>query len=292
MTLVPFSCLPRRALLNLGGFTIVRPDAWRRYLSEVIQDRFQDRNEQDRAASPSWQENDCVLKSIEQYMMVQYGVVVPEDNLFRFYNPAGEGISVGQMLEAISSIIEPLGCEIDLALVRDDELRSGFGKSPKLVGMEQAGAFDARPGICMINIHDGYSHAFFWQRMDPKKFEKEQFRMALMISRTDGCQAEQPSPVESVLAFSQYLQSISDTCFDKGEEGLQGEINAFCGYLSGTPEQCSSFFPTVQVWLDTILTHLSLAVKLRRDEAAQAELECALEAGASLRRILGNIYSY
>jgi hypothetical protein len=79
-------------------------------------------------------------------------------------------------------VIEPLGFQVERVIVPDPELRVALGDERRTVGMEQASLFEDQPGVCMININPGENHAFYWERMDTRRFHKEQFRMAFIVN--------------------------------------------------------------------------------------------------------------
>jgi len=181
---IQFQCLPPGAFVTQGDLTTVREADWRAYLQAEIHSRFPWYAAQAAVeAAPARQENDCILTSLSEYLLDQHRIVVPRDSLFRVYNHAEQGLLIGDLAEAISAVIEPLGFCIDRILAPDPELRRAL-RHPRAVGLNQATAFDGRPGIAMINIKPGYSHAFYWPRMDAAKFAKDQFRLAVLVKRS------------------------------------------------------------------------------------------------------------
>jgi hypothetical protein len=81
-----------------------------------------------------------------------------------------------------------------------------MGCPEKLLPPEAYGSIDGRPGICMIHIEGGHSHAFYWARMDARSFQGEPFRMALTFRRVDG-----RSPVFSAIdGLERYAGMLRD----------------------------------------------------------------------------------
>jgi hypothetical protein len=181
-----FSPVPAGMLVSAGGVTRVSPEPWARYLDAQLQRLFPAYWRRRHGAQPDtrWRENACILEALEQYLLARFGIALPEDNLFKVYNEDGEGLTPCQIAEAVSAVIEPLGFEIDRILVADDGLRRAM-RCERAVGLSHAADFDGRSGLCMINLREGYSHAFYWERMDAARFTKDQFRMALMVRRIE-----------------------------------------------------------------------------------------------------------
>ncbi len=183
MESIKFQCLPPQAFITQGDLTTVREAAWHSYVQAEIHSRFPWYAAlppgEDRGAAAR-QENDCILAALSEYLLKQFHMVVPHDSLFKVYNYSEQGLLIGDMVEAVSAVIEPLGYQIDRILAPDRELRRAL-HDPRAVGLSQAACFDGHPGIGMINIKTGYSHAFYWPKMDAAKFVKEQFRLALLV---------------------------------------------------------------------------------------------------------------
>jgi hypothetical protein len=184
---IQFQCLPPDAFVSDGKLTSVKEGAWRQYLESVIHNRFPSFEAQFVAGQPPlshWQENDCLFTSLRVYLSEQFCMLIPADNLFKIYNSVGQGLLIGELVEAISALIEPLGFEIERIMAPDEELRHALN-DPRAVGYEHAGVFHGRDGIGMINIKAGYNHAFYWKNMDASKFTREQFRLALLVKRQE-----------------------------------------------------------------------------------------------------------
>lgn len=214
MDFAPYYKVSRASVLSFGGFSCVRPEEWSRYLKQVVEQHYPGFYKHQGVNDPStWTDNNCILASLEKYLFTRFGLVIPPDNLFKIYNHSGEGLSPDVLIEAISAVIEPLGFEIDRVLVPDDELRAGLGHPGKMRDLSHAGEFDGKAGICMINIREGYSHAFFWERMEKLKFYKDQFRMALLVRRKDPCDSTRLSAVESMHAYCRFVEEYSQRRF-------------------------------------------------------------------------------
>ncbi|MGE5222648.1 MAG: hypothetical protein ACM3PY_09430 [Omnitrophica WOR_2 bacterium] len=201
MESIALSSLPPHAFVDMGGYTCIRADTWSDYLDSTIREYFpwyyQDHNHRNRMDSVQ-KDNDCVLESFKQYLFHEHSLVVPEDNLFHLFNRDGKGLLPEQMLAAISCVIEPLGYELDQVLAADEELRNGLGYPEKMKGLSASSNFDGKPGVCMINIKNGYNHAFFWKQMNPAAFLDEKFRMAVLIKARTCQPAPAPSIIESL----------------------------------------------------------------------------------------------
>jgi hypothetical protein len=239
-----FYPLPDQAFINFGGYTWVKPDAWRSYLNSTIRIRFplyylkNIRQKED----SRWLENDCIFASLSKYLFSQFGVLIPEDSLFKVYNPNGEGILPGKMIEAILAVIEPLGFVIDKVLVADDELRAAMGHPDLVVGLPDSSEFAGKAGLCMINIKDGYSHAFFWKQMDPEKFTAKQFRMAVIVKRN---RKDQTGSLSALQCFDEFCRRLS-ACLPKNMRGklLQAEIRCLSKYIHDPLNRLSEQFRT------------------------------------------------
>jgi hypothetical protein len=182
---IQFQCLPPEAFVSDGKLTFVKEGAWRQYLESVIFYHFPSFEAQfltEQTTRSHWQENDCLFTSIREYLLEQFCMLIPADNLFKIYNSMGQGLLIGELVEAISALIEPLGFEIDRIMAPDEELRQALNDS-RVVGFEQADLFHGQDGIGMINIKAGYNHAFYWKNMDSTKFTREQLRLSLLIKR-------------------------------------------------------------------------------------------------------------
>lgn len=259
-----FSCLPGQAFISFGGYTWVKPDVWRAYLDTTIRTRFlwyflKKIWQKD---DTRWLENDCIFSSLSKYLFSQFGMIVPEDSLFKAYNPKGEGIMPGKIIDAMIAVIEPLGFEIDKVLVTDIELRSGMGHPEKVVGLSNAFEFDGKPGLCMINIKDGYSHAFFWKKMDPVKFTDEQFRMAVLVKRKANGQINFHSALQCFDEFCGYLSAY----FPQNDRGklLKAEIRCLSKYIHNPLNRLSQQFRAqVGSQLKSILTLFTSAASIK-----------------------------
>jgi hypothetical protein len=226
--------------LSLGGYTCARPKEWEQYLLDQIRRLSPDYLMDEASASahgPRWKENACILESIDRYLFEEFGFSMPENNIFKVFNQDGEGIPPGLILEVVSSLIQPFGFEIEKVLVPDAELRVEVGTMDDAVGMEQASVFHGRSGICMINIREGYSHAFFWKKMDCKKFSKPQFRMALLVKRVNGGVESTRSAPESLDIYcgvlTEYLAYIGSESQDGSSlEKLNREIRLLRRYVN------------------------------------------------------------
>jgi hypothetical protein len=225
---------------QLGGYACARPKEWEQFLLDQIR-RLDPDYLMSELIGPDlgmrWKENACILEALDQYLFEEFGFSLPENNIFKVFNKDGEGIPPELILEVVSSLIEPFGFEIEKVLVMDEELRSAVGNQDYVVGNWGASTFDCRPGICMINIREGYSHAFFWKSMDKKKFKKPQFRMALLVKPKNGGYEKSRSAPESIDIYcgvlTEYLSYIGSDCKDlNGLEILNREIKLLRGYLN------------------------------------------------------------
>jgi hypothetical protein len=204
-----FSPLPYEAFESFGGFTWVRSEIWQKYLNEALRTFSIEEASLD---SGSWLENSCIFLSLRDYLFSQYGVLVPEESLFQIYNRDGEGILPSCIIDALMSVLKPLGFDVDKVLVPDDELRLGMGHKELVLDISAADQFDKQAGVCMINIHEGYSHAFYWKEMDRNKFFKDQFRLAVMVNRLQGSPVTPnsdphlPSATSCLIEFCRYLE--------------------------------------------------------------------------------------
>ncbi len=175
--------VPENAVLNLGGYTGYKAEEWNRYFwSSVLRfypwyyllHRFDKQN-------ANWKKNDCIYESLRQNLLYEFGVILPERTLFQVFNRGGKGLLPADVLRAISAVIEPLGLEIDRVVVSNETLRGALGYPERMVDVAGAQDFHRKPGICMINIENGYSHAFYWKSLDARKFTDPAFRLALRL---------------------------------------------------------------------------------------------------------------
>ena len=170
-------------MLSLGGFTGYKAAEWNRYFWDCVR-RFHPwyflRHRLGRG-STAWKENDCVYDALKHYLVREFGVFLPEKTLFQVYNRSGKGILPRDLLKAISAVVEPLGLEIECVVVANHTLRAALGYSERVTDLSASEAMDGKPGICMINIKGGYSHAFYWKNMRARKFQEDAFRMALCL---------------------------------------------------------------------------------------------------------------
>jgi hypothetical protein len=289
MAYLYFPPLPPDTLISFGGLTCVRPGHWQEYLDRLIQDRYPQFHENGGLrgiAAVNALNNGCILESVEKYLFNQFGTAIPKENLFKFYNQEGEGILPAQILEAISAVIEPMGFEIDCVLAPDEELRQGLGWPEKVFGVEKAAEFHQKAGICMINIEEGYSHAFYWEKMDQARFKKSQFRMAVILKPCTGSKTPSFSAREGLEAFSLLLKSY----IVEGKE-LEGSIASEAAAIHQCLQEQNN--PSGTGFLDTIENHLSKLLGLLEFARKNAvtgqsigEEEMLIEAGGMIRRLL------
>jgi hypothetical protein len=227
MSLKHFSPAPEEAKLSFGGFSFIHPEYWDNYLNEVIREDFPDYFAalgSGRWNSDQWKEKEsCILNSLVDCLFHQFGVRIPERNLFQVYNKEGEGLELSNLLEAISAVIEPLGLEIDRVLAVDPEIRAALGEGEKVIGEDQAGAVEGKPGLCMINVKQGYSHAFFWRKIDRRGFKNERFRMVVVVKKIAEDRVPQLSAVESLKSFLHFFQDR----FSLNDRRLESEYGFF-----------------------------------------------------------------
>ena len=296
-----FSTLPQQAQFTLGGFTGIRAEAWRAYLESAIKHlypQYDRKNSANGDAGTRWREEEsCVLAALEKYMLVEFGVLVPEDNLFKFYNPNGDGISPDMMIEAISAVIEPLGFEVDKILVTDQVLAKGLGNAEKVVNISWAGEFEGQAGIGMINIAEGYSHAFFWAQMDSRKFYKEQFRMAVLVKRKDEGLTRHRSAIDGIEDYCRLIQEYSRnqnqsvaTAFQIKLKSIDEETDLLLEYIYKQENRGSLDFREV---VDKRLSSItSLLVDLGHDANMPPgciEISYLHEAGNMIRKVIREI---
>lgn len=175
--------VPENAVLNLGGYTGYKVEEWNRFFWSSVRrfypwyyllHRFGKQN-------ADWKKNDCIYESLRQNLLQEFGVILPERTLFQVFNRGGKGLLPADVLRAISAVIEPLGLEIDRVVVANKTLRAALGYTDRVLEPSAAQDFHGKPGICMINIENGYSHAFYWKSMDARKFADSAFRLALRL---------------------------------------------------------------------------------------------------------------
>jgi hypothetical protein len=230
MVLRNYPQVPPSAMLDFGGYRLVKPAEWEDYLDSLIQTEYPSYYKEHYGRSQGselWRSNACILESLEKYLFSQYGVSIPHDNLFKIYNQAGEGIEPEQLLESITAVIEPLGFEVERVIVPDAELRNALGDSQRTVDLGEAAFFEGQPGVCMINISPGESHAFFWERMDTRRFNKEQFRMALCLKPREPISKPAFSAIQSVDIFCGLVKDYLDgqrLCGQNDRDALQGQV--------------------------------------------------------------------
>ena len=230
MVLRHYPQVPPSAMLDFGGYRLVKPAEWEDYLDALIQTEYPSYYKEHYGKSQGselWRNNACILESLEKYLFSQYGVSIPPDNLFKVYNQAGEGIEPEQLLESITAVIEPLGFEVERVIVPDAELRNALGDSQRTVDLGEAAFFEGQAGVCMINISPGESHAFFWERMDTRRFSKEQFRMALCLKPKESFSRPAFSAIQSVDSFCGLVKDYLDGQHLSGQndrDALQGQV--------------------------------------------------------------------
>jgi hypothetical protein len=257
--------------LSLGGYSCAHPEEWNQYLLDQIRKLYPDYlqyESPDWVSGVPWKENACILEAIDQFLFEEYGFSLPDNNLFKVFNKDGDGIPPGVILEVIACLIEPFGFEIDMVIVPDDELRSEVGNQENVVGAWDASAFEGRPGICMINIRKGYSHAFFWKKMDTKKFQKSQFRMALTIKKVDQLE-EDRSARNSIDIYCdllmEYLSYIGPDFDDHCHyDNLYHKIKLLRQYMKNPRYRRSKTFrKTLEKKLNAICDHFQEMISFR-----------------------------
>jgi hypothetical protein len=283
-----FPSLSSRSFVTLGGFSWVRTDFWRRYVNTLIRARFPDaaaENRLNRHQDRRWHENNCIFTSLAEYLLYTFGFLVPDDRLFRFYNRLGEGVGVSTIIEAILSVVEPLGFELTRILAPDPELRQGLGYPELVVDIDQATEFHGRAGLCMINVRDGYSHAFFWKKMEQAKFAKEQFRLAVLVNPRAGFHLAVPSALGCFEEFHQLL--LSSLPEGKNAALLQSELECLAGYLrQGANREKLEYRNQVQRRLETILVAYRAGVAGMGQKKPDRQALFLLETGKMVGRIL------
>jgi hypothetical protein len=282
-----FMSLPPQAFAAFGGYTWVKPDAWRRYMDMAIRSHFPghlSHNTLKRRQPQNWHENDCIYTSLSKYLLTCFGFLIPEDNLFKFYNWQGEGISPERIIEAIQAVSEPFGFEVAKVLAPDAELRQGMGYPELALDLSHAAEFHGRPGLCMINVQEGYSHAFFWKIMDQVKFTKEQFRMAVLIESSTHDNPASPSALRCFDEFHRLLLS----CLPAGRNAsrLQAEIECLFGYIHlDNNRECPDFRSQVERRLATLLAQIKSELRIPGFRKNRAQTQLIEESGRLVARI-------
>ncbi|HZW04411.1 MAG TPA: hypothetical protein VFF68_10815 [Anaerolineaceae bacterium] len=275
-----FSSLAEHSFFSFGGYTCVKPRAWKHYLDGVLRERYPGVQLQNDAQKI---ENNCVFESLESYLFSAYGVFIPRQNLFSVYNRAGEGISPDRMVEVITALIEPLGFEIDSILVADPDLRLALGGLPLFVGLERVADFNGQPGICVINIENGYSHAFFWNRMNGQKFTSDRFRMAIRVRR----KGRQPELLSAVAGLETYGKMLKEGAAARLAPSENGEswtqrVDSLLDYVHKAADRQSSDFRQV---VDERLGELIVDYRLSADSGWSDEDGFITDVGEMVRRI-------
>ncbi len=220
------SPIPENILFDLGGYTgfktrewenYLRREIWKRYPLHFVRQFFSRRKNR-------WQENDCIYAALKKYLLFEFGILLPEHSLFEVFNRAGQGLLPADILAAVSAVIEPLGLELDHVFALEPRLRKALGFPEKMARPEEAALFDNRAGICMIQIREGYSHAFFWDHMRSARFEGEPFRLALTIRRKRPLRAR---PAYSILAGMLSFAKMAAACCDASTTGQVRELTRF-----------------------------------------------------------------
>lgn len=278
--MIQFSSLAEHNFFSFGGYTCVKPGAWKRYLDGVLREKYPDVKLQ---GSEQWIENNCVFESLESYLFTEYGVFIPRQNLFQVFNQAGEGIAPDRMVEVITALIGPLGFEIDRILVADPELRAALGGEPTFVGMDQVERFDGRPGICVINIEDGYSHAFFWNRMNGRKFTSAKFRMAIRVRR----KGRQPELLSAIAGLETYAAMLKEGAAARQVPSENGEswaqrVDSLLEYVQKASDRQSAGFRQV---VDERLGELIVDYRLSAGKGWSDEDGFVTDVGEMVRRI-------
>jgi hypothetical protein len=188
--------LPPEAFFHADGLTRVRQPVWDAYLAGLLPRAFPGA----RLGSAAAQQNPCILTSLQAYLRAEFGMLLPEPNLFPLFNADGEGVAAGQITAAVSALVEPLGLEIEAILAPDPELRDALGS--RACGLERAAAFEGRGGLAAIHITGGYCHAFFWPIMDARKFSDARFRLALTLRQQGPIPSQEVSSIDKASTSS------------------------------------------------------------------------------------------
>lgn len=200
--------VPQNAVLNLGGYTGYKAEEWNRFFWNSVRrfypwyyllHRYGKQN-------ADWKKNDCIYESLRQNLLHEFGVILPERTLFQVFNRDGKGLLPADVLRAVSAVVEPLGLEIDRVAVVNKTLGAALGYPERLVDASDAQDFHRKPGICMINIENGYSHAFYWKSIDARKFHDPAFRLALRL-RWKSTQVTKLSRVNSLDSYRAMLEA-------------------------------------------------------------------------------------
>jgi hypothetical protein len=305
-----FAQIPKDATLSFGGYTCIKPKAWENYLNDAIQYEYPDYLMNHRTgggAETRWREQEsCVLAALEKYLLAQFGLYIPEDNLFKIYNEEGEGLELDSLLEAVSAVIEPLGLEIDRALATDAEVRAGLGSgrgagySEKVIDGTRAQEVDGKPGICMINIEAGQSHAFFWRKIDPRGFEDERFRLVVLLRRKGAEITPDLSAAESAEAYLRFLDDYitADPFFSrrlsKSVAKMRSEMESLMAFLhDGKAWQSDDFRQKVDARLVSIIASFlnGVAVNALEDRTVIERAGPYYESGQMVRKVLREVES-
>jgi hypothetical protein len=240
--------LPESAYLSLGGYRSVRPAAWQAYLSRAIRTLypgyyvrhlFRGRRDQ------RWLDNTCVMDALAVYIFDRFGILLPHDNLFRVFNERGLGVLPVDMVAVIQALVAPLGLKIDRLVVPDDQLAQLVDPTGLRTAREDYPGLDGLPGVAMINIAEGYSHAFFWNAMQARKFDSAQFRMAITLKLSGGeavSASEARCPADSLRGFYELAFRLLDSC-GKDSPGAEAALEnlahllAECGPLDGAEDR-------------------------------------------------------
>lgn len=298
-----FAQVPITATVSIGGFTTVKSNEWREYLNRIILSDYPDFYQAQAGRGPGsqlWKNNACILESLDQYLFHEFGVSIPPDNLFKIYNADGEGVLPAQILEAISAVVEPLGLEIARVLVADQELREGMGLDDRVVDLSYAREFDLLAGLCMINIRNGYSHAFFWKPMETARFFKEQFRMAIMIRWKVAQQTRALIPLEGIEAYCHLLEEqinhpspLTWSPSPKFAEMLLEEIGGISHILRSLPTEAGNEMRCeIERLLDEIAEQIRTELCCLSERVADQNGGFLLDAEQLMRRILRESQSF
>lgn len=209
MAAIPLT-VPENAIIRLGGYTAYKTAEWNHFFWDCTR-RFSPGfylRYRLSARFSAWKQNDCIYTALQQYLLRDFGVLLPEKTLFQVFNPGGKGILPTRLLAAVRAVVEPLGLEIERVIVADARLRSVLGGSDVTQGVDEADALRGRPGICMVNLKEGYSHAFYWKVMNPRGFQDPNFRLALTLRWKSG---DRPafSPAALVESYEQLVRAYS-----------------------------------------------------------------------------------
>lgn len=215
--------IPDSIVIRLGGYTGFEPAGWRRYLRRVLRENHPGYYLRHLFSHPAVrQENDCIFQSLKALLLDQFGILAPDSTVFQVFNEAGQGILPRDLPAAVAAVIEPFGLEIDQVLVVNPTLRSELDTA-QVVGLECNADFANRPGICMINIRPGYSHAFYWPGMNADKFADERFRLALTIRRKEP-QQEGFSLPAGIEDFGRLLQEKPSRSIHAAREKIKAQF--------------------------------------------------------------------